>query len=288
MKKDGFPFLPLMAVMHIFCAWKVLAFSIHSFSVVGMVDMGKVHGGDLLVDSKGEMIDEGGFIQDSGFGGEVLEVGDEFLETIVEGPIFLLEGLLNEFSKVRASGSFDIKGIEGGFEVFSKFIKDLFFGINSGIEYLVVPHFREVNASTLTHLVQGSHDLKLVGGIKFGINGEVGPQGLDPVYGVCRIIREVSGGGCFKFGVDDNIRVGGLGGAEAEGTGLLGVDCLLMPKGWMGTVSVNDVGMRLGSRGWLSSSLESGWAEKPLWVLQWEMSNGVMSCSWIGGTDGHS
>ena len=41
-KKDGFPFLPLMAVMRIFCTWKVLAFSIHSFSVVGMVDMERI------------------------------------------------------------------------------------------------------------------------------------------------------------------------------------------------------------------------------------------------------
>ena len=87
----------------------------------------------------------------------------------------------------------------------------------------------------------------------------------------------------MNSGVDDDIGVGGLG-----GTGLLGVDCLLMPKGWVGTVGMNDVGMRLGSRGWLSLSLESGWAEKPLQVLWWEMSNGVMSCSWIGGTDGHS
>ena len=71
-----------------------------------------------------------------------------------------------------------------------------------------------------------------------------------------------------------DIGVGGLG-----GTGLLGVDCLPMPKGRVGTVGVNDVGMRLGSRGRLSSSLESWWAEKPLWVLQWEMSDGVMSCS---------
>ena len=87
----------------------------------------------------------------------------------------------------------------------------------------------------------------------------------------------------LNLGVDDDIGVGGLGGA-----GLLGVDCLPMPKGWVGTVGVNNVGMRLGSRGWFSLSLEYGWAEKPLWVLRWEMSNGVMSCSWIGGTDGHS
>ena len=41
-KKDGFPFLPLMAVMCIFCVWKVLAFSIHSCNVVGMEDMERI------------------------------------------------------------------------------------------------------------------------------------------------------------------------------------------------------------------------------------------------------
>ena len=92
-----------------------------------------------------------------------------------------------------------------------------------------------------------------------------------------------AGRAALNSGVDNDIGVGGLG-----GTGLLGVDCLPMPKGQVGTVGVNDVGMRLGSRGGLSLSLESGWAEKPLWVLRWEMSNRVMSCSWIGGTDGHS
>ena len=95
--------------------------------------------------------------------------------------------------------------------------------------------------------------------------------------------EELAGRATLNLGVDDDIGVGGLG-----GTGLLGVDYLPMPKDWVGTVGVNDVGMRLGSRGWFSLSLESGWAEKPLQVLQWEMSNRVMSCSWIGGTDGHS
>ena len=41
-KKDGFAFLPLMAAMCTFCAWKVLAFSIHPFNVVGMVDMERI------------------------------------------------------------------------------------------------------------------------------------------------------------------------------------------------------------------------------------------------------
>ena len=86
--------------------------------------------------------------------------------------------------------------------------------------------------------------------------------------------KKSAGRAALKLGVDDDIGVGGLG-----GTGLLGVDCLLMPKGQVGTVGVNDVVMRLGLRGGFFSSLESGWAEKPLWILQWEMSNGVMSCS---------
>ena len=99
------------------------------------------------------MINEGGFVRDPSFGGKVLEVSDEFLEAIIEGPVFLSEGLLDEFSKVRASSGFDVKGVEGGFKVVSKFIKGLFFGVNGGIGHFVIPHFGEVDASTLTHLV---------------------------------------------------------------------------------------------------------------------------------------
>ena len=76
--------------------------------------------------------------------------------------------------------------------------------------------------------------------------------------------------------VDNNIRVEGLGGVEAEGTGLLGVDCLLISKGWVGTVDVKDMGKGLGLRNWLSLSLESGRAEKLLQVLWWEISGGDM------------
>ena len=145
------------------------------------------------------MINEGGLIRDPCFGGKVLEVGDEFLKTVIEGPVFLLEGLLGKFSEVGVGGSFDVEGIEGGFKVFGEFVEGLFFGINSGIGHSVIPHFGEVDTSTLTHLVQGSHDFDLVGGVEFGIDSKVGPRGLDPAYGVCRITREVSGEGRFKL-----------------------------------------------------------------------------------------
>ena len=57
-------------------------------------------------------------------------------------------------------------------------------------------------------------------------------------------LEKSAGRAALNSGVDDDIGVGGLG-----GTGLLGVDCLSMPKGRVGTVGVNNVGMRLGSRG---------------------------------------
>ena len=146
------------------------------------------------------MINEGGLVRDPCFGSKVLEVGDEFLETIIEGPVFFLEGFLGKFSEFGVGGSFDIKGIEGGFKVFGKFVEGLFFGINGGVGHPIIPHFGEVDASTLTHLVQGSHDFDLIGGVQFGVDSEVGPHGLDPVYEICRITREISGESCFELG----------------------------------------------------------------------------------------
>ena len=54
------------------------------------------------------MINEGGLVRDPCFGGEILEVGDELLETVIKGPIFFSEGLLGKFSEVGAGGSFDV------------------------------------------------------------------------------------------------------------------------------------------------------------------------------------
>ena len=96
--------------------------------------------------------------------------------------------------------AFDVKGVEGGFKVFGKFIEGLFFGINGGIGHSIIPHFREVNASTLTHLVQGSHDFDLIGGVEFGVDSEVGPHGLDPAYGIRGITREISRESHFELG----------------------------------------------------------------------------------------
>ena len=145
------------------------------------------------------MINEGDLIRDPCFGGKALEVGDEFLETVIEGPVFLLEGLLGEFSEVGVGSSFDVEGVEGGFKVFGEFIEGLFFDIDGSVGHSIIPYFGEVNTSTLTHLVQDSHDFDLISGVEFGVDSEVGPHGLDPVYGVCGITREVSREGHFKL-----------------------------------------------------------------------------------------
>ena len=69
------------------------------------------------------MINEGGLIRDPCFGSKVLEASDEFLETIIEGPVFLLKGLLGEFSEVGVGSSFDIEGVEGGFKFSANLLK---------------------------------------------------------------------------------------------------------------------------------------------------------------------
>ena len=43
--------------------------------------------------------------------------------------------------------------------------------------------------------------------------------------------------------------VGGQGGAGVEGAGLLGMDCLLILKGQVGTVGMKEVDQGVGSRG---------------------------------------
>ena len=58
---------------------------------------GKDHCGDLLINPQGELVNEGDVISDSGFAGEVLEVGDVLLEFIVCDPIRTVDSLLDEF-----------------------------------------------------------------------------------------------------------------------------------------------------------------------------------------------
>ena len=58
---------------------------------------GENRGGNFLVQSKGELVDEGDVVGDSCLTGEVLEVGNVLLEAIIEGFIGMFDGFLNQF-----------------------------------------------------------------------------------------------------------------------------------------------------------------------------------------------
>ena len=56
---------------------------------------GENHGGNPLVQSERELVNESDVVDDSCFTGEVLEVGNVLLETIVKGSIGAFGGSLN-------------------------------------------------------------------------------------------------------------------------------------------------------------------------------------------------
>ena len=62
------------------------------FDCYGNGGHGEDHGGNLLVQSEGELIDEGDVVSDSCFTGEVLEAGDVLLEAVVKGSIRAFDG----------------------------------------------------------------------------------------------------------------------------------------------------------------------------------------------------
>ena len=82
------------------------------------------------------------------------------------------------------SGDLSVEGVKGGFKVIDEFVESLF-GIRDGVvSHPVIPSFRVGGSSSSTHLVQGSHDLCGVRGVKSGIQGKVGLHGLDPTGGI--------------------------------------------------------------------------------------------------------
>ena len=145
---------------------------------------GKDHGGNALVNPQEELVDEGNVVGDSSLAGEVLEVGDILLETIISGSVGAANGLLDELGKVQAGSGSGIEWVERSLEVLSELLEGLLVVRDGGVDHLVIPHFSEGGSSSFIHLVEGRHDLVIVRGIKCGIEDEVGLHGLDPSGGV--------------------------------------------------------------------------------------------------------
>ena len=126
------------------------------------------------------MVNEGDVVSDSSFAGEVLEVGDILLESIICDPIGTSNGLLDEFGQIQAGSGFGVKGIKGGFKVFGEFVEGFIRGFDGGVGHLVIPHFSKGGTLSFTHLVKGCHNLVVVSRVECGIDGKVGFHGLDP------------------------------------------------------------------------------------------------------------
>ena len=63
---------------------------------------GEDHFGEFLVQSKGELANEVELVLGSSFHGQVLEVGDVSLESVIGRAILLLEGSLSEGAVMRS------------------------------------------------------------------------------------------------------------------------------------------------------------------------------------------
>ena len=111
------------------------------------------HGSNPLVQSERELVNESDVVGDSCFTGEVLEVSDILLKTVVKGSIRAFGGFLNQFGQVEAGCGLDIEGVEGGFEVLCEFLEGFLCIGDVGICKFIVPHFGKIGSSSFAHFV---------------------------------------------------------------------------------------------------------------------------------------
>ena len=114
---------------------------------------GEYHGGEALVEPQGELVNKRVVVGDTSFTGEILELSDIGLESIVEGSVGFLNRFLYQAGKFVAGGGLGVKGEEGIFEVFGEDIVGLVGFKNGGVVDLVIPCFGEGGSFVLTHLV---------------------------------------------------------------------------------------------------------------------------------------
>ena len=117
------------------------------------------HGCELLIESQKELVDEGDVVRDACLRSKVLKVGDVFLEAIIHDSIGAFERLLSKLGELETSGCLGIIGEEGGFKVGSEFVEGFFRVGDGSICHFVIPHFRERDSSSPTHLVECGYDL---------------------------------------------------------------------------------------------------------------------------------
>ena len=81
-------------------------------------------------------------------------------------------------------GDFGVEGIECHLKVVRKLLESLLVIGGCGVGHLVIPHLSEGCTTTFTHLVEYSHDLVIVRGVKGIVEDEVSLHGFDPLGSV--------------------------------------------------------------------------------------------------------
>ena len=123
---------------------------------------GQDHSGDLLVKPCGELSDCHEFVFKLSLGGEVFELINEVLESIIWGSIFVLSGFLDEFGQVTSCLYFGIKGIEVLIIVFDKLCEGFVFGFDCSVSQLVVPLLGEGDPFPSSYFTENKGKLEFI------------------------------------------------------------------------------------------------------------------------------
>ena len=148
------------------------------FQSVRRVLHGQNHGRDLSVKSSGELSDGREFVFELSFGGEVFEVVNKLLESIVWSSVFILSWFLDELGQVSSSSHFGVEGIKVFVIVFDELCEGLVLGFERSVFQLIVPFLGEGYAFSRAHLAKDEGEFELIGGINGGIDQEVGVHGF--------------------------------------------------------------------------------------------------------------
>ena len=130
-----------------------------SFKIVRWGLHGQDHGGDLLVQSSGELGDGSELIFELGFVGQIFKLIDVFLEPIIWGPVLVFSWFLVKFGQVSPSPDLGVKGVKVLVIVFSELCEGFVFSFDVRVRHFVIPFFGEGYSFSCAHLAKDQSHL---------------------------------------------------------------------------------------------------------------------------------
>ena len=124
----------------------------------------------MSVKSSGELSNGCEFVFELSFGGEVFEVVNEFLESIIWRSVFILSWFLDKLGEVSSGSYFGVEGVEVFVVVFDEPCESFVLGFECRVFQLIVPFLGESYAFSRVHLTKDEGELELIGGVNGRIN----------------------------------------------------------------------------------------------------------------------